>query len=162
MDRLLQYPPNQPLVHVDHSHRRVLAAPPKRQVVTRGACVQQQSYYGDEDEFHCSVPVYDINGRKITDLPIAHEIGKDDDLESERENLERLIEERDAQYALVYYAATKSWYAVLELRNKGTYFEEYAIDLEALRDYLINQRDSEGFMIRLSNDESKPSAKPLS
>ena len=153
MDRLLQYPPNQPLVHVDHSHRRVLAAPPKRQVVTRGAC----SYKGDL--VVCSVPVYSVYGSYIDHMTFPPDINENSDLEDEVDWLKMLLEERSASFALVYYGGSK-WESVLERRGLSAR-DRYTFHPEALRNYLINERDSADFKIRLSNDESTPSAKRL-
>lgn len=152
MDRLLQYPPNQPLVHVDHSHRRVLAAPPKRQIVTREKC------FYEGDLVVCSVPVYSVSGKHIIDhMDFDPDINKDSDMTPQMDWLKMLLEETGAKFALVYYGGSQPWKSVLKrdgLKVKG----RYTSHPEDLRDYLINKRDSDDFKIRLSNDETGPSA----
>ena len=160
MDRLLQYPPDQPLVHVDHSHRRVLAAPPNRQVVTRGGCVYNPSYDGDSGKLTCSVPVHGVYGRHIIDMDFDLDTIEDSALTEEVDFLTQLLEVRYAQFALVYYAKKESWESVIEL-HRGKVFDRYSVDLEGLRKYLANERDSEGFKIRLSNSGHGPSAPTL-
>ena len=160
MDRLLQYPPSQPLVHVDHSHRRVLAAPPKRQVVTRGGCVYNPSYDGDSYEVTCSVPVHGVSGSLIDNMNFDLDKVENSEMTDEVNYLKELLEERSARFALVYYGASKPWKKVIErhgLKARG----RYSVEFKELRDYLINQRDSDDFMIRLSNSETVPPAKPL-
>jgi hypothetical protein len=153
MNRLLQYPPNQPLVHVDHSHRRVLAAPPKRQVVTREKC----SHEGDL--VVCSVPVYSVYGSYIDRMTFPPGIDKNSDMNPQMDWLKMLLEERSASFALVYYGGSK-WESVLERRGLSAR-DRYTLHPEALRNYLIKERNSADFKIRLSNNESKPSVPTL-
>lgn len=157
MQRLLQYPADKPLVHVDHSRRRVLVAPPKRQLATRG-CVQNVSYDGDRIETECSVPLYGINGHKIGDVQMDAQIAADDDMEYELNVLSHAMETQGAQFALVRYTSDPVWRVVVEHAKRSQWVYEWVYHVPLLREYLKHERESNLFGIWLSRTNAGPSA----